>query len=238
MTDREQPGSDLRTSLIEGLRLARAAEREIFAALDPSARDAAGSDRAWSAKDELAHLSAWRRRQVDRMAAVREGRTEAPSPEVEIDALNAILHAERADWTWERVDADATATAEALIGEIAAADDATLADPRVVGTIMGDGPEHDLAHLTTIAARVGLSERVMALADATQALIDRGGWPSRAAAFARYNLACFHALGGRLELARDLLRQALPAEEELRGLALKDDDLSALRDEIPALGAG
>jgi hypothetical protein len=103
---------------------------------------------------------------------------------------------------------------------------------------MGDGPEHDLGHLTAIAARVGLSERVLALAEVTQALIDRGGWPSRPAAFARYNLACFHALGGRLDLARVLLRQALPAEEELRALAPNDDDLIALRDEIPTLAAG
>jgi hypothetical protein len=78
----------------------------------------------------------------------------------------------------------------------------------------------------------------MALAEVTQALIDRGGWPSRPAAFARYNLACFHALGGRLDLARVLLRQALPADEELRALAPTDDDLIALRDEIPTLAAG
>lgn len=238
MTVHEQPGSDLRTSLIAGLRLARAAEREIFAALDPSGRDAPGPDGAWSAKDELAHLSAWRQREVDKLAATREGRTEPSSAEIEIDAFNATLHAERANWTWDRVTADAEATAEALIDAVASADDATLADPRVVGSIMGDGPEHDLGHLAAIAARVGLSERVMALADVTRALIDRGGWPSRAAAFARYNLACFHALGGRLELARNLLRQALPAEEELRALAPTDDDLIALRDEIPKLAAG
>ena len=59
-----------------------------------------------------------------------------------------------------------------------------------------------------------------------------------AAAYARYNLACFHALGGRLDTARELLRQALPADEELRGFAPTDDDLVALRDEIPSLAEG
>ncbi len=76
------------------------------------------------------------------------------------------------------------------------------------------------------------------LADATQASIERGDWPSRPAAFARYNLACFHALGGRLDRARALLREALPVEEELRTLAPTDDDLIALRDEIRVLIAG
>ena len=80
--------------------------------------------------------------------------------------------------------------------------------------------------------------RTLELADAITAIIDRGGWPSRAAAYARYNLACFHALSGNLDVARALLRQALPEQEELRGFAPTDDDLIALRDEIPALAAG
>ena len=75
----------------------------------------------------------------------------------------------------------------------------------------------------------------MALADRTQAMLDRGDWPDRAASVARYNLACFHALSGDLDAARALLRQVLPGNEELRDLAPKDDDLIALRDEIPAL---
>ena len=69
-------------------------------------------------------------------------------------------------------------------------------------------------------------------------MLDRGDWPDRAAAYARYNLACFHALSGDLDAARALLRQALPGQEELRTFAPKDDDLIALRDEIPALAAG
>ena len=81
-------------------------------------------------------------------------------------------------------------------------------------------------------------------ADIAEAMIDRHRLPSRSAAFGRYNPACFHALGGRLDIhalggrldiARSLLRQALPAEEELRSLAPRDDDLIALRDEIPSL---
>ena len=103
---------------------------------------------------------------------------------------------------------------------------------------MGNGPEHDLGHLLDVTPTDELRARVLGLAASTQAIVDRGGWPSRAAAYARYNLACFHALGGRLDVARSLLRQALPAQEELRAYAPNDDDLIALRDEIPALSAG
>ena len=82
---------------------------------------------------------------------------------------------------------------------------------------MGNGPEHDARPPGTDRRdRSGSRIAVLALADATQAMIDGGGWPDVSAAYARYNLACFHALGGRLDEARALLRQALPADEELR----------------------
>ena len=66
---------------------------------------------------------------------------------------------------------------------------------------MGNGSEHTLTHLTPIAAAAGLESRTLELADDITAIIDRGGWPARAAAYARYNLACFHALSGNLDVA-------------------------------------
>jgi hypothetical protein len=235
MTRLDDARSDLRADLIESLRACRASERDVFSALDAAERDRPGPDGGWSAKDELAHLSAWRQRQANVMAAHRERRAQPPLPAADIDETNAVFHAARADWAWDRVEADADATADALVAEVSAADDEALADPQILGSIMGDGPEHDLAHLARIGAAVGLEPRVLELADLTRAMIDGGGWPSRSAAYARYNLACFHALGGRLEAARALLRLALPQEEELRTLAPGDDDLVALRGEIPSL---
>jgi len=235
MTDEADAVSELRSGLIEALRMCRAIEREIFGALEPNDRDTTGPDGAWSAKDNLAHLSAWRHRQATKMAAIRAGDPEPGLPGTTIDETNAVFHAERAGWTWDRVEADADATAEAFIAEIAAASDDALGDQTVLGPIMGDGPEHDLGHLPAFAAGVGMSDRVLRLADLTQAMLDRGEWPARSAAFARYNLACFHALGGRLDTARALLRLALPEDEGLRTLAPTDDDLLALRTEIPSL---
>jgi hypothetical protein len=238
MTDHDAPTLDLREGLIDGLLAARAAERGILAVLDPDVRDTPAADGGWSPKDIQAHLSAWRRHQADRFAARREGRDEPQVPAAETDEANAIYHAERADWTWDEVLADADAASDALIAEIRAASDETIADDRIVGTTMGNGPEHDLAHLPALAARAGLEGRVTDLAATVEASVARGGWPQRSAAFARYNLACYHALGGRLDEARALLRQALPHQEELQGFAPADDDLIALRDEIPGLISG
>jgi hypothetical protein len=113
-----------------------------------------------------------------------------------------------------------------------------LADDRILGTIMGDGPEHSLGHLPELAHWSGLDSVVVDLAGAVERMVDRAALPSRPAAFARYNLACFYAKAGRLDQARTLLRSALPEQVELRTLAPTDDDLIALRDEIPGLVAG
>lgn len=230
--------TELRTELIENLRACRDAERGIFANVDPALRDEAGADGGWSAKDDLAHLAAWRHRQAATMEAVRAGLPEPALPGDDIDATNAIYHEERSGWSWEEVEADADASLEALVGAIAAASDDALVEQKVLGLIMGDGPEHDLAHLGPIARTVRMEDRVRDLADRTQAMLDHGVWPDRAAAFARYNLACFRALAGDLDQARALLRLALPGQDELLAFAPKDDDLIALRDEIPALAVG
>ncbi len=230
--------TELRTELIENLRACREAERTIFAALDPATRDAPSTDGDWSPKDHLAHLSAWRTRQATKMAALRAGLPEPALPAEGIDDTNAIFHDERAGWTWDQVDADADASLEALVGAVEAASDDDLTEQKILGSIMGDGPEHDLGHLSPLAAGVGLSGLVSDLADRTQAMLDHGVWPDRAAAYARYNLACFRALAGDLDEARALLRLALPGQAELLDLAPKDDDLIALRDEIPSLAVG
>ena len=221
MTDQPVSVPDLRAGLIDTLRAARAVERAILDALDPAERDTPAADGGWSPKDIQAHLSAWRRHQADRMATQRTRVADEDIPPTETDAANAVIHAERAHWSWEQVLADTTAATELLITEVEVADDATLSEDRTIGSILGNGPEHDLTHLPPIAARVGLdlSDQLVDLATSVEATVARGGWPSRSAAFARYNLACYHALGGRLEEARGLLRLALPANEELRGCA-------------------
>lgn len=238
MTDEPSSTIDLRASVIEGLLAARAAERDILAAIDPGVRDAPPADGEWSPKDVQAHLSAWRAHQADRFKSIRLGTPEPSLPATETDEANAVYHAQRADWTWGRVLADADAATERLIDEIRQTSDAVIADGRLIGTTMGNGPEHDLGHLPTLAAQVGMEGRVAELAESVAVMVRTDGWPSRATAFARYNLACFHALAGRLDEARALLREALPAEAELRELAPHDDDLVALRSELPGLGAG
>ena len=238
MTDDTTTINDLRRGLVDGLAAARATERDVLAALDGGTRDAPAPDGGWSPKDVQAHLGAWRRHQVERLVATREQQDEPQPAATETDEVNAIIHAERADWPWDRVLEDAEESATQLIAEVEAAAESTLADARTVGSIMGNGPEHSIIHIGPIAAQADMTGRVITLATEVEAIVSRGGWPPRAAAYARYNLACFHALAGRLDEARSLLREALPRQETLREFAPQDTDLAALHDEIPVLSEG
>jgi hypothetical protein len=238
MIDDTDAMTDLRAGLIEALRATRATERDVLAAVDPADRERPAADGGWSPKDTQAHLSAWKRRQVDRLVAYREGRDEPALAATETDDINAIFHAERADWTWSQVETDADTTTADLIAEIEIAAADTLAEGRVAGSIMGNGSEHALTHLPPVAERAGRDATMLSLAATIASIVDRGGWPTRPTAYARYNLACFYALRGEVDRARSLLRLALPAQEELREFAPEDDDLIALRDEIPTLLGG
>jgi hypothetical protein len=232
MTDDTATTYDLTSSLIEAISIARNTERDIFGTFDPVERDRTGTDE-WSPKDHQAHLGAWRRRQIEKMTALRTETPDPGLPATDVDSSNAIFHAERSNWSWEEVYADAEVTSDLLMREVSAAGDSGLADSELLLSVVGNGPGHALEHLAAVSGAVDARSAVVALAEALDALIDKGGWPSRSAAFARYNLACFHALAGRLDAARALLHRALPEQEELRELAPKDDDLLALRDELP-----
>ena len=181
-------------------RATRETERATFDAFEPADRDAPAADGGWSAKDVQAHLSAWKRHQTERLTAIREGRDEPPDT-VETDEQNAVFHAERADSPWDDVRADADQAMTDLLAATQAASDETLEEPRVSGSILGNGPEHGLAHLPAVAARVGMEARVTELAEAFEASLD-DDWPTRATDYARYNLACFYALRGDLDETR------------------------------------
>ncbi len=219
------------------MRASRDAERDVFGAVAPTDRETPAPDGGWSPKDVQSHLSAWKRTQIGRLEAMREGR-DAPEIQLETDEINAIYQAERADATWAEVVADADATAEDLVAEIELASDETIAIDRVSGSIMGNGSEHALTHLPPIAASVGATDRIFELAAAIEDILAGHDWPDRPINYARYNLACFYSVAGQLDRARTLLRQCLPLREDLRTFAAEDPDLIALRDEMASLSAG
>jgi len=227
----------LSASLVAQLRAMRDAERDLFGALDPGVRDRPMRPGDWSPKDHQAHLTAWKSRQADRIAAVRGGQ-QFPTDDRETDEINAELQTLRADWEWDAIVAEADDVSRRLETEIVAAGDRVLLDSgRLVGGIFGNGPFHAATHFGWLVdAGIGVHEaQVRAFLDSEEQLLSETSLPDSDRGVGIYNLACAHALARRLDRARELLRTAFRLRPDLVKFAMEDPDLVSLRDELPSL---
>ena len=223
-------------TLVEQLRVVRQAERDIFGGLEPAVRDRPLRPGDWSPKDHQAHLTAWKGRQAERIRATRTGEP-FPTDDREDDVINAELQATRADWTWEAIAAESDEISERLGAEIRAAGGPTLiASQRLVPGIFGNGTFHAITHLSWLVdAGIGVDEeRLAAFIDAEERLLADAEIPDADRGAGLYNLACAHAVAGRLERARALLPAAFRLRPDLAEFAKKDPDLVELRDELAA----
>ncbi len=229
------PDTTLQDDIAETLRTARSAERELIGALPGKIRDASGSPAAWSPKDHQAHLNAWKRRQLERFEAA--GRGEAPQPTSDpIDEMNAAFYAERAGWSWARVEAEADEVSEALTTAVQDTPaDALLGSELLLSGSLGNGAGHTLEHLRWLTEVHGRPDRVAELSAKVEGIVRRGSVPDGVIGAFVYNEACFHALSGDLDGARRRLPEAFRLRPDLAEWALKDPDLEPLRDELPEL---
>jgi len=236
MTD---AGKGLNDDLVEMLQAMRQAERDIFGALDPVSRDSPMRPNDWSPKDHQAHLTAWKARQAQRFAAAREG-VEIPAVHDggETDELNAEFQAARADWAWDAVQAEADQVGAQLETEIGATDpDLIAGSERLLAGTLGNGAFHAMTHFGwLVEADVGVdAARVSEYVDEVVGQIRASSLPRSEIGASIYNAACFRALHGQLDPARELLREAFQLDPELVTFSREDDDLIELRDEIDQL---
>ena len=225
------------TVLLEQLQVMRAAERDIFGSLEPEIRDRPIRPNDWSPKDHQAHLTAWKGIQAERIRASTRGE-DPPFVGTETDEINPGLQATRADWSWPDVVAEADEVTEQLQEEIRAAGSARLIESGgLIGGIFGNGASHGMTHFGWLVdADIGVDlARVTAFVDEQERLLSTEAVPDFDRGVGLYNLACAHALAGRLDRARTLLRIAFPLRPDLAEFAKEDPDLVELREELPAL---
>jgi len=230
------------TSLIDGLaemlRLTRQAEADVFGGMDPVVRETPIRQDDWTPKDFQAHLTAWKARQANRVSAARRGVEPDPGPPGETDEVNAAYRAARIDWSWDDIVKEADEISERLISEITASDpDANPEFNQLIATTFGNGPFHALPHFAWLQdAGVPLdTDRVDRFASELEEALRATELPDVDAGTALYNLACYRSLAGQLDDARSLLRAAFAKRPDLGEYSLQDDDLVAIRDELPAL---
>ncbi len=235
------PGDTLATDLAATVEAVRRAERDLFGAMDPAARERPIREGDWTPQDHQAHLTAWKSRQSERFAAAREGREIPATTEGgETDAINAELQALRAGWAWGDLVREADETSQRLADGIRATDPGVIRDSnRLIGGTFGNGVLHALQHFRWLAeAGTGVDEvRIRAFAEEAEGLVRAESIPSTDRGVGLYDIACHFALTNRLDQARDLLRESFRLRPDLVEFAATDSDLAALRGELKSLAS-
>jgi uncharacterized damage-inducible protein DinB len=151
--------------LVERISREREALEEAVAKLQDEAFVATSG--GWSARDHLAHVSAWERRLLGEMqgdaSAARLGLDEAAIAAADTDTVNATIHARHKDDSPEQVRAEFRASGEALLSAISGLSDADLVQPvrpedpnveTLVDLISWDTYRHYPEHTSAILALI------------------------------------------------------------------------------------
>lgn len=224
-------------ALVEQLGAMRAAERDVFGALDPEVRDRPMRPGDWSPKDHQAHLTAWKKIQSERIQAASRDEQLADDAR-ETDERNAELQALRADWAWADIAREADEVSDQLVADIRAAGAELLTSRAgMVGQIYGNSASHATTHFIWLSdAGIGVdTRRIEAFLDDHERQLREAPLADNDRAVGFYNVACAHAVAGRLERAKPLLRSAFGIRPDLAEFAKNDPDLVALRDGLGEL---
>jgi hypothetical protein len=225
--------SPLQQDLVALLEAVRRAEHDLFDRLDASDRPEPVIE-GLTARDVRAHLAAWRAVEARRLLGTVTD--EDPRPGDPIDAANAHIQAERADWSAEQAAAAADASIDELVAAIrSSTNDALCECDQLAAGIGANGVNHAIGHLSDIARLAGAEERYAQLAAEVEATLGGSHLMPRDSGVMLYNLACHSGLTGRTDDALRLLRTAFARRGDLRELALDDPDLVSLRGEVASI---
>lgn len=214
--------------------LAATAEQVLLAAAVPAD---SGSPQLWAALPVVAHNTEFRRQQVQRLRAVRSG--QAPPEFAEVDHRSAALYAELSAQPADAVARESWRVAGELAEEMRLVSSQDLLEPARNPWLRGRqlwlqvivrGFWHPAGHLGEYYLGHGQPERAVALAEHAVATAAYLAAPAPARGMASYNLACAQAGAGLLDEAAEAVREAVALNPDVRANALRDSDLTAVRD--------
>lgn len=233
----ESADADLKARLVEVMREGGRVQQAYVAALSAEERAATGTPARWSAKDLVAHLTAWKARRLRQMEAVTRGEA---APALPIQETNEATWDELAGQSWHDAlaeEARVTAALAALVEGMAEAD--LLATGRYPSlpyqpaalVAMRPAYPHVIQHLAEHAIEAGDLAGAIALRQAAATALDAFPEFPELAAAPHYNLALHYVTAGQPERALAELRRAFTWNPQLAPAAREDEGLAALRED-------
>jgi hypothetical protein len=191
----------------------------------------------WAARPLVAHNAEVRDRQVQRLAAIRDGRI--PPDFAEVDHSSPEVYRRYREQPADAVAEASRRTAQALVAGLSALADEDLLDPARHPWLHGRqfwlqvivrGFWDPAGHLGDYYIARGRPGRAVALQAQAVSLAGYLDAPDPARGMACYNLACAQARNGRPDDAFDALSEAVARNASLLVNAGRDADLRSLRD--------
>jgi tetratricopeptide (TPR) repeat protein len=190
----------------------------------------------WTAKDNLAHLSAWRLTAAAELAAVRTGSQAPASVSEDIDESNAKVYEMTRDHPAASVLDEARRSWATLAAAVEACTEEQLLKPRIRRpeqsawqVIPGNTYFHIAEHLGYWHTERGEDAAAEAAAIWAHDLASATLPDERQRGTADYNLGCFYAVRGRADDAIPYLRSGIELNPSLREWAKTDSDLDPIR---------
>lgn len=138
-----------RDRLIANIRATQDRWRRLVADVPPERREEPGAMGSWTFKDVALHLTGWRRRTINRLAAAARGEPEPPNPwpddlgDQEDDTINAWMHERTKDLPLDKALAEADAIWDEFAAIVESLPDDLLTDPDrfrwMEGVALADG---------------------------------------------------------------------------------------------------
>lgn len=188
----------------------------------------------WTAKDHLAHLTAWRLNLAAELDSLRTG---APAPVVaEDDVQNAKFYEETQGLPAAAVMARDNSAWDALVAAVGACTEDELRMPRPRNqreaawqAVAGNSSQHVAEHLAYMARETGDAAAEESAARWSHEIANAVFSDDTLRGNAEYNLGCFYAVRGRAREAIPYLRKGIELNPDLREWAGKDSDLDPIR---------
>ena len=226
----------MKNKLTELLEKGYQAEREFIASLSDKERNTNGTFEQWTAKDNVAHNSYWRKRQADDVMDVLAGR----SLQVDDDEINAKVYAQFKDQSWTEIETLLDTSLKRMREALTALSEEDLQSDKFYPWDQGrplwrelveNIYTHMIIHLSEWyikkgnIARAAKTYREMTAQLAT--LDDSPVWQGTI----RYNNACSFSLLGDKETAINELREALKLNPDLTEWSQQDPNFELIREE-------
>jgi hypothetical protein len=223
----------LRASII-GLLGFAAAEEQMLLVRSPA--DEPGDPRCWAAGPLIAHNTEFKRQQVHRLDAIRDG--QVPPQFSEIDHTSPEVYRGCAALPADQVARESGLVTSQLIDGLASVGDDDLRDssrhPWLRGRqlwlqVIVRGFWHPTGHIAGYYLAHSQPERAVAMAAHGVATAGYLGAAEPARGMAWYSLACAQARAARPDEAAEALREAITLNPDVRVNAARDPDLAVLR---------